>query len=47
MLGGNGITQDYNIFRHMINLETVNTYEGTFDIHSLILGNYFTGLKAY
>ena len=47
MLGGNGITEDYNIFRHLINLETVNTYEGTFDIHSLILGNYVTGYKAF
>ena len=47
ILGGNGISFDYNIFRHMINLETVNTYEGTFDIHSLILGNYFTGKKAF
>ena len=47
MLGGNGITQDYQIFRHLINLETVNTYEGTHDIHSLILGNYFTNYKAF
>ena len=47
MLGGNGITQDYHIFRHLINLETVNTYEGTYDIHSLILGNYFTNYKAF
>lgn len=47
MLGGNGITEDYNIFRHMINLETVNTYEGTHDIHSLILGNFITGFKAF
>ena len=47
MLGGNGITEDYNIFRHLVNLETVNTYEGTFDIHSLILGNHITGYKAF
>ena len=47
MLGGNGITEDYNIFRHLVNLETVNTYEGTQDIHSLILGNYITGYKAF
>ena len=47
MLGGNGITENYNIFRHLINLETVNTYEGTYDIHSLILGNYFTQKKAF
>jgi glutaryl-CoA dehydrogenase len=38
-LGGNGITEDYEIFRHLCNLETVNTYEGTYDIHSLIIGN--------
>lgn len=47
ILGGNGISEGYNIFRHLINLETVNTYEGTFDIHSLILGQYFTGKAAY
>ena len=47
MLGGNGISADYNIFRHLVNLETVKTYEGTHDIHSLILGNYITGLKAF
>lgn len=47
ILGGNGISQDYNIFRHLINLETVNTYEGTHDIHSLIIGNYLTNLKAF
>jgi glutaryl-CoA dehydrogenase len=47
ILGGNGITEDYEIFRHMCNLETVNTYEGTYDIHSLILGNYVTGKKAF
>ena len=47
MLGGNGITEEYNIFRHMVNLETVNTYEGTHDIHSLILGNYVTERKAF
>ena len=47
ILGGNGIVEDYNIFRHLVNLETVNTYEGTFDIHSLILGNYLTGYKAF
>ena len=47
ILGGNGITEDYNIFRHLINLETVNTYEGTYDIHSLILGKYFTNYKAF
>ena len=47
ILGGNGITEEYNIFRHMINLETVNTYEGTSDIHSLILGKYITDYKAF
>ena len=47
MLGGNGITEDYNIFRHMVNLETVKTYEGTHDIHGLILGNYITNKKAF
>ena len=47
ILGGNGISIDYDVFRHMCNLETVNTYEGTHDIHSLILGKYFTGLSAF
>lgn len=47
MLGGNGITEDYNIFRHMVNLETVKTYEGTHDIHGLILGSYITNKKAF
>ena len=47
MLGGNGITEEYNIFRHLINLETVKTYEGTHDIHGLILGKYITGLSAF
>ena len=47
ILGGNGISHHYNVFRHLINLETVNTYEGTYDIHGLILGNYLTGKKAF
>ena len=47
MLGGNGITVDYNIFRHLVNLETVNTYEGTEDIHSLILGKNQTGISSF
>lgn len=47
MLGGNGISDEYHIIRHMINLETVNTYEGTHDIHGLILGRYQTGLAAF
>ena len=47
LLGGNGIIGDYNVFRHMANLETVNTYEGTHDIHKLILGKYLTGFSAF
>jgi len=47
ILGGNGIIEDYKIFRHLSNLETVNTYEGTYDIHKLILGKYFTGYSAF
>ena len=47
ILGGNGIIEDYHIIRHMINLETVNTYEGTNDIHSLIIGREITGIQAF
>jgi glutaryl-CoA dehydrogenase len=47
MLGGNGITADYSPMRHMANLETVYTYEGTHDIHSLILGHDLTGIPAF
>lgn len=47
MLGANGIMEDYPIMRHMINLETVNTYEGTHDIHGLILGRAQTGIQAF
>ncbi|MXR51928.1 acyl-CoA dehydrogenase [Halovenus sp. WSH3] len=47
MLGGNGITTDYSPMRHMQNLETVYTYEGTHDIHTLILGEELTGFQAY
>ncbi|WP_455447917.1 acyl-CoA dehydrogenase family protein [Natrinema thermotolerans] len=47
MLGGNGITTDYSPMRHMANLETVYTYEGTHDIHTLVLGEEFTGIPAY
>ena len=47
ILGANGITEDYSIMRHMLNLETVNTYEGTFDIHGLILGRAITGHSAF
>lgn len=47
MLGGNGIHDEYHIIRHMMNLESVNTYEGTHDIHALILGRAITGLQAF
>ncbi len=47
ILGGNGITDDYPIMRHMMNLESVKTYEGTHDIHSLILGQSITGISAF
>ncbi|WP_430504369.1 acyl-CoA dehydrogenase family protein [Haloparvum sp. PAK95] len=47
MLGGNGITTDYSPMRHMANMETVYTYEGTHDIHTLILGEDLTGIQAY
>ena len=47
ILGANGITGDYPVFRHMVNLESVYTYEGTHDIHTLILGHYATGVAAY
>jgi len=47
MLGGNGISDEYPIMRHMVNLEVVNTYEGTHDIHGLILGRAQTGLAAF
>ena len=47
MLGGNGITTDYSPMRHLANMETVYTYEGTHDIHSLILGNDLTGIAAF
>lgn len=45
--GGNGITEDFQVMRHMLNLETVKTYEGTADIHSLILGRAQTGIQAF
>jgi glutaryl-CoA dehydrogenase len=45
--GGNGITEDFQVIRHMLNLETVKTYEGTADIHSLILGRAQTGIQAF
>jgi acyl-CoA dehydrogenase/glutaryl-CoA dehydrogenase len=47
MLGGNGITADYSPMRHLANLETVYTYEGTHDIHSLIIGHDLTGIPAF
>ena len=47
MLGGNGIADEYHVIRHMMNLEAVNTYEGTHDIHALILGRAQTGLNAF
>ena len=47
ILGANGITEDYPIMRHMMNLESVKTYEGTHDIHGLILGQHITGFGAY
>ena len=45
--GGNGIADEYHVIRHMLNLETVNTYEGTHDIHALILGRAQTGIQAF
>jgi len=47
MHGGNGIADEYHVIRHMVNLETVNTYEGTHDIHALVLGAAQTGIKAF
>ena len=47
MHGGNGIQQEYHVLRHALNLETVNTYEGTHDVHALILGRAQTGLQAF
>jgi glutaryl-CoA dehydrogenase len=47
MHGGNGICDEYQVIRHMANLETVNTYEGTHDIHALILGRAITGIPSF
>jgi glutaryl-CoA dehydrogenase len=47
MLGGNGISDEYGVIRHLVNLEVVNTYEGTHDIHTLILGRAQTGIQAF
>ncbi len=47
MHGGNGISDEFHVIRHVMNLETVNTYEGTHDIHALILGRAQTGIQAF
>ena len=47
MHGGNGISAEYHVIRHMVNLETVNTYEGAHDVHALILGRAQTGIQAF
>ena len=47
MHGGNGISDEYHVIRHLVNLETVNTYEGTHDVHALILGRAITGIQAF
>ena len=47
MLGGNGISDEFGIARHLVNLEVVNTYEGTHDVHALILGRAMTGIAAF
>ena len=47
MMGGNGISDEYGVARHLVNLEVVNTYEGTHDVHALILGRAITGLSAF
>jgi glutaryl-CoA dehydrogenase len=47
MHGGNGITEEFQVMRHMVNLESVNTYEGTHDVHALILGRAQTGLQSF
>jgi glutaryl-CoA dehydrogenase len=47
MLGANGVTDEYQAMRHMCNLESVKTYEGTHDIHTLILGRHITGIPAF
>ncbi len=47
MLGGNGISDEYGVIRHLVNLEVVNTYEGTHDVHALILGRAQTGISAF
>jgi glutaryl-CoA dehydrogenase len=47
MHGGNGVSDEYHVIRHVMNLEAVNTYEGTHDIHGLILGRAQTGIQAF
>jgi glutaryl-CoA dehydrogenase len=47
MHGGNGVSDEYGVIRHVMNLEAVNTYEGTHDIHALILGRAQTGIQAF
>ncbi|SHF77688.1 Acyl-CoA dehydrogenase, C-terminal domain, partial [Lampropedia hyalina DSM 16112] len=47
MLGGNGISDEFSVARHLVNLEVVNTYEGTHDVHALILGRAITGIAAF
>ena len=47
MHGGNGVSDEYGVIRHAVNLEAVNTYEGTHDIHALILGRAQTGIQAF
>jgi len=47
MHGGNGISDEYHVIRHLMNMETVNTLEGTHDIHALVLGRAQTGIQAF
>jgi glutaryl-CoA dehydrogenase len=47
MMGGNGISDEFGVIRHLLNLEVVNTYEGTHDVHALIIGRGITGLPAF
>ena len=47
MLGGSGITTEYPVLRHAVNLETVYTYEGTHEVHTLVLGSRMTGIDAF
>ena len=47
MLGGNGISDEFGVARHLVNLEVVNTYAGTHDVHALILGRAITGIQAF